>query len=156
MSKDIPFRSIRTSQSSFAVRSATQPMQMHKKPLHGHVQAYQLEVKIVSLVVDLFSQREVRGGSQTRIWRKKLGLIKTFRGKQYERFKWNWQIFKIDIFRCIQQRMEVICTKSPPPQKKKKKDNKMKNICSGSSGKGGANEEIIKWSPVPLCQTNDK
>ena len=38
-----------------------------KKPLHGHVQAYQLEVKIVSLVVDLFSQREVRGGSQTRI-----------------------------------------------------------------------------------------
>ena len=35
--------------------------------------------------------------------------------------------------------------KIPPPKKNKnKKDNKMKNICSGSSGKGGANEEIIK------------
>ena len=117
MSKDIPFRSIRTSQSSFAVRSATQPMQMHKKPLHGHVQAYQLEVKIV-LIYSLRERWEVahKLGFDERSW----DWLKLSEENNTSDFS---EIGKYSesIFRCIQQRMEVICTKSPPPKKTKTK-----------------------------------
>ena len=128
-------------------------MQMHKKPLHGHVQAYQLEVKIV-LIYSLRERWEVahKLGFDERSWdwlqlseenkTSDLSEIGKYSKSIYSdafNKEWRWYV------------------QNPPPKKNKnKKDNKMKNICSGSSGKGGANEEIIKWSPVPLCQTNDK